>query len=113
MRKANNWYTPMLEGEGDTTLRMKQILMTDIKLVEILENNRLPKGYDKKKAKELGVLRIRKENIDELIEEIRWRGQFDKEFDINRNETMTYTNMLLYRKRSLLRDNSIYFIVLS
>ena len=103
----------MLEGEGDTTLRMKQILMADIKLIEILENNRLPKGYDKKKAKELGVLRIRKENTDELIEEIRRRGQFNKEFDINSNETMTYINMLLYGKRSLLRNNSIYFIVLS
>ena len=27
-----------------------------------------------------------------MIEEIRRRDQFDEEFDINSNETMTYTN---------------------
>ena len=38
------------------------------------------------------MLRIREEDIDELIEEIRRRDQFDEEFYINSNETMTYTN---------------------
>ena len=33
----------MLEGECDTTLRMKQVLIADIKLEEISENNKLPK----------------------------------------------------------------------
>ena len=73
MSKENYWYTLILEGEGDTTLRMKQILMVDIKLEEISENNKLPKGCNKKKGKELGGLRIREEDIDELIEEIRRR----------------------------------------
>ena len=27
--KAKYWYTPMLEGEGNTTLRMKEVLMVD------------------------------------------------------------------------------------
>ena len=30
---------------------MKQVLMADIKLEEILENNKLPKGCNKKKEK--------------------------------------------------------------
>ena len=57
----------MLEEEGRTTLRMKKILMVDIKLKENLENNKLPKGCNKKKANMLGALRIREEDIDELI----------------------------------------------
>ena len=82
----------MPEGEDDTTLRTKQVLMADIKLKKISENNKLPKGFNKKKGKELGALRIRDENIDELIEEIRRKDQFDEDFDINSNEIMTYTN---------------------
>jgi len=49
--KAKCWYTPIPEGEGDTTLRMKQVLMVNIKLVDISDNNKLPKGYNKKKDK--------------------------------------------------------------
>ena len=82
----------MPKGEGDTTLRMKQVLMVDIKLENISENNKLAKGYNNKKGKQLEALRIRKEDIDELIGEIRRRDQFDEESDINSNETMTYTN---------------------
>ena len=46
--KENYWFTPIPEGEGDTTLRMKQFLMADIKLVEISYNNKPPKGCNKK-----------------------------------------------------------------
>ena len=92
MSKAKYRYTPILKGEGDTTLRMKQVLMVDIKLENISENNKLAKGCNNKKGKQLEALRIRKEDIDELIGEIRRRDQFDEESDININETMTYTN---------------------
>ena len=41
------------------------------------------------------MLRIKEEDIDELIEEVRRRDLFDEEFDINNiNETVTYTNEL-------------------
>ena len=90
--KAKYLYTPILEGEGNTTLRRNQVLMANIKLDNISENNKLPKGCNKKKRKELGALRIIKEDTDKLIEEIRRRDQFDEEFDINSNKTMTYTN---------------------
>ena len=66
--------------------------MTDIKLVEISNNNKLAKRCNKKKAKYLGVLKIEEEDVDELIEEIRKRDQFDEELDINNKETVTYTN---------------------
>ena len=44
--KAKYWYTSMPEVESDTTLRMKQVFMVDIKSEEISENNKLPKGYN-------------------------------------------------------------------
>ena len=90
--KAKYWYTPIPEGEGDTTLRMKQVLMVDVKLVENLDNNKLPKGCNKKNSTDLGALRIKEDDIDELIEGMRRRYQFYEVFDINNNETMTYTN---------------------
>ena len=66
--------------------------MVNFTLVDILDYNKLPKGYNKKKVKDLGALRIKEEDIDDLIEEIRRSDHFDEEFDINNNETMTYTN---------------------
>ena len=68
--KEKYWYKPTPKGEGDTTLR-KQVLMVDINLVKISDNNKLPYGFNKKKVKDLGALRIKEEDIDELIEEIR------------------------------------------
>ena len=49
--KEKYWYTPMPEGEGDTTLRIRQVLMANIKLENISENNKLPKRCNKKKRK--------------------------------------------------------------
>ena len=67
-------------------------MTANIKLVEISENNKPPKGCNRKQAKELGAIKIREKDIDELIMEIRSRDHFDEEFDINSNETMTYIN---------------------
>ena len=89
VNKAKYWYISMPEGEGNTTLRKKQVLIANIKLEKISGNNKLPKRYNKKKGIELGALRIREEDIDELIEEIRRRYKFDEEFNININEIMT------------------------
>ena len=61
-------------------------------LEEMSENNKLPKGCNNKKIKELEAIRIREEDIDELIEEIRRRDQFDEEFNTNSNQTITQTN---------------------
>ena len=66
--------------------------MVDIELIMITKDNKLPKGYNKRKAEELGVVKIRKEDIDELLEEIRRRDQFGEEFDIDNDEKITDTN---------------------
>ena len=47
--KSKYSYTPIPEGEGDTALKMKQVLMADINLEKISEYNKLSKGYNKKK----------------------------------------------------------------
>ena len=83
-------------GEGQTILRMKQELMADIQLMDITEENKLPKGCNKtkskSKSKELGELSIVEEGIYELVKVIRRRDQFDEEFNININERMNYNN---------------------
>ena len=66
--------------------------MVDIELIMITKDNKLPKGCNKRKDEELGAVRIREENIDELLEEIRGRDQFDEEFDIDNDEKITDTN---------------------
>ena len=70
---------------------MNQVLIADTQIMEIAEENKLPKECNKK-SKELGALRLVEEDIDEQIEEIRRRYQFDEAFDINSNERMTCNN---------------------
>ena len=90
--KAKYWYTPMPKGEGETILRMKQVLMAEIELIMTTKDNKVPKGCNKSKAEELGVVRIREEDIDELLEEIESRDIFDEEFNIDNDEKITNTN---------------------
>ena len=49
--KTKYWHIPIPEGESDTKSRMKKSLMADIKLVDISDDNKLPKGCNKKKVK--------------------------------------------------------------
>ena len=71
---------------------MKQVLMVGIELIIITKDNKPPIGYNKKKDKELGAVRMNQEDITDLLEEIRRRDQFDDEFDIDNDEKMTDTN---------------------
>ena len=56
------------------------------------KDNKLLRGCNKRKTEELGALRIREEDIDELLEEIRRKYQFDEEIDIDNDEKITNTN---------------------
>ena len=56
------------------------------------KDNKLLRGCNKRKTEELGALRIREEDIDELLEEIRRKYQFDEEIDIYNDEKITNTN---------------------
>ena len=66
--------------------------MADIELIMTTKNNKLPKGCNKRKAEELGAVKIREEDIDQLLEEIRRRDQFDEEFDIDNDKKITNIN---------------------
>ena len=46
--RGKYWYTPMVEGEGHTILRMKQVLIVNIQLMKITEENKLQRGMTKK-----------------------------------------------------------------
>ena len=72
----------MITGDGDVTVRLKQVLLPNITMMKIDKINILPKRCKKKKAKKLGSIRMSKHNIDELIEEIYRRDKLDTDFDI-------------------------------
>ena len=48
------WYTPMITGDGDVTVRLKQVLLPNITMVKIDKINILPKRCKKKEAKNVG-----------------------------------------------------------
>ena len=71
---------------------MTKIMTVDIKIMKIIKVNNLPERYKNIKATELGLFRIVEESIYELIEDMRRRNWFNKEFNINSNERMTSNN---------------------
>ena len=70
----------MNKGDGDITVWLKQFLLTNIILMKIDKNNKLPKRCNKKQTENSGALRIRNDDIDEILEEIFGRNKFDTEF---------------------------------
>ena len=79
---AKYWYTPMITGDGGVTVKLKQVLLPNITMIKIDKINILSKRGNKKEAKKLGAIRMRNDNIDELIEEIHRRDKLDTDFDI-------------------------------
>lgn len=47
--KGNHQYTPILVGECNIILRVKQVLVVDIEMKDITRDNKIPKRYIKKK----------------------------------------------------------------
>ena len=78
--------------EGNRILWMTKIMTVDIKIMKIIKVNNLPERYKNIKPTELGAFRIVEESIYELIEDMRRRNWFNKEFNINSNERMTSNN---------------------
>ena len=72
----------MITGDGDVTVRLKQILLPNITMIKIDKINTLPRRCKRKEAKKLGAIRISNDNIDELLEEIHRRDKLDTDFDI-------------------------------
>ena len=63
-------------------IRLKQVLMTGMTMMKIIEDNMLPSKYSKKEATNQGAIKIDDDDICEIIEEVYRRDKFDKEFDI-------------------------------
>ena len=79
---AVDWYTPMRKRGRIVMIRRKQVLVTGVMMMKISEENMLPNKYNRKEAKNQGVIKIDGEDIKEIIEEVYRRHKFDKEFDI-------------------------------
>ena len=45
-------------------MRLKQVLLPNTSMIKIDMNNKMPKGCNKKRAKRLGALRIKNDDID-------------------------------------------------
>ena len=82
VHNAKYWYTPMITGDGDVILRLKQVLLPNITMMKIDKINMLPKRCKKKEVKKLEDIRMSNDNIDELTEEIHRRDKLDTYFDI-------------------------------
>ena len=63
-------------------IRLKQVLVTGVTMMEISERNMLPKTCNRKEATNQGAMKIDDEDIKEIIEEVYRRDKSDKEFDI-------------------------------
>ena len=51
---AKYWHIPMITGDGDITVRLKQVLLPNITMMKIDKINILPKRCKKKEAKKWG-----------------------------------------------------------
>ena len=71
----------MKTGVGDITVRLKQVLPPNITMMKIDKIKTLTKRCKKKEALNLEAIRMRNEDIDELLEEIHRRDKLDTDFD--------------------------------
>lgn len=47
VHNAKHWFTKMNQGNEDVTLGLKQILLSNVKIMRIGENNKFPIRYNK------------------------------------------------------------------
>ena len=64
------WYIPMKTGVGDVTVRLIEVLLPNMTMMNIDKINTLPKSCKKRKATKVGAQRISNVDIDDLLEEI-------------------------------------------
>ena len=79
---AVDWYTSMTKKEGMVMIRLKQVLVTGLTMMEISERNMLPRTCNRKEATNQGAMKINDDDVKEIIEGVYRRDKFDKEFDI-------------------------------
>ena len=64
---AIDWYIPMSKKEGLVMIRLKQVLITGVTMMEISEINMLPSKCNKKQATNQGAMKIDDDDDCELI----------------------------------------------
>ena len=74
--------TPMNKDGGFVIIRLKQVIKVDLRMGIINETKKLPYKCNKKQLTRLGVIKIQKDDIDDMIEEVYRRDKFDRDFDI-------------------------------
>ena len=72
----------MNKGNGNIAVRLKHAVLANITMMNIDKYNKLPKRRNKNQAENLEYLRIRNDDIDELLEETFIRDKFDTKFGI-------------------------------
>ena len=84
VHNAKYWFINLKKGDGDETLRLKQIpvLLPNIIMMKIYNDKNCPRGITTTKVEQLEVLIISNNSIDELLEEMQRRDKFNKEFGI-------------------------------
>ena len=72
----------MSKKEGFVMIRVKQVLITSVKMKIISETNILPIKYNKKQTTNQESMKIDNHDVCEIIEEVHRKNKFDNEFDI-------------------------------
>jgi hypothetical protein len=77
--RTKRWYIPTNLA---TTVRLKQVVATDMALLPISEANKLPNNCDKRRATPLGPRKVREDEHDAIGEEIRRRDELNYEEEV-------------------------------
>ena len=79
------WFTPMNNEVGDIIVRLKQVLLSNVTMMNIDKKNTLQKICNKIQVEKLGARRISNKDIYELLEKRHRRDKLDTHFDIQYN----------------------------
>ena len=55
VHNAKYWYTPMITGNGDVTVKLKQVLLPNITIMKIDKINTLPERFKKRESTNWGI----------------------------------------------------------
>jgi hypothetical protein len=84
--RTKRWYIPtkIVGGQQDlaTTVRLKQVVATDMMLLPISNANKLPNNCDKRRATPLGPRKVQEDEHDAIGEEIRRRDELNYEEEV-------------------------------
>ena len=74
--RAPKWYTP---GEDHDVVLVKHVVLGKVKMEEFSDTNPIPRSANRKKAEQLGALKISSESDDYIFDEIHRRDRLEDE----------------------------------